>query len=79
MGVFFILSPEHIFIGPMPWSILFIPRVMVGFPLVQHGLAEFHHVQTLMNHGHAVGGATEAGKQQQQRQEVGGVLMVSFE
>ena len=41
----------------MPWSTLFLPLVMAGFPLVQHGLA--------------VGGATEAGKQQQ-RQEVGG-------
>ena len=56
---------------------------MAGCPLVQHGLAEFHHVQALMNHGHAIGGsfgfgrgrggngAAEAGKQQQ-RQEVGG-------
>ena len=83
MGVFSILSPQHIFIMPIPWSILLIPRVMAGFPLVQHGLAEFHNVQALMNHGHAVGrsfgfgrdrgggGATETGKQQQ-GQEVGG-------
>ena len=57
---------------------------MAGFPLVQHGLTGFHHVQALMNHGHVVGGsfgfghvrggngAAEAGKQQQQRQEVDG-------
>ena len=84
MGVFSILSPQHIFIRPIPWSILLIPRVMGGFPLVQHGLAGFHHVQALMNHGHAVGGsfgfgrgrggsgATEIGKQQQGQEVDGG-------